>query len=296
MCLFGSATDGQTNQAKPVSWQPVIGHQKEFVVFMPGGFKSIVDDNYKYFGNRKTGIVGVKRAVKAARLINGTLLLMTYYEASGRGLAENLSANNGLTLVGEETSGNFTIKRFAGKERSQFLKVHYFIGRDRLYEVKSYSREDRDPIAEAFFASVRLAEGNSYTAPNGEKGDSSTALPRLQEIAPQLAPDTVPIDDKVLDRGAIVLFQPPLRSTSDQGTLPQAGKVTATALLSASGTVTDVKTSGSAPLDLKQAFATTVKNIVFIPAEKDGKLVPILRTFSWEMTVEVRVMGPMRIQ
>lgn len=58
--------------------------------------------------------------------------------------------------------------------------------------------------------------------------------------------------------------------------------------LSADGTVKEVKTSGNAPFDLQKAFAETIERVVFVPAEKDGKLVSVAKKFSWEMTVDVR--------
>lgn len=281
----------QPRETASVKWQPVIGHEKELVIFMPGGFRTVIDDSSKVFGRSRTKAVTVKKAVKIARLINGTLLLINYYEANGSALYEILSAFSGLSPVSQQSVGTFGIKRFAGKVRGQFVNTHYFIAKDRLYEATSYSSDENNPIAEAFLASTRLADGGTHIAPNATGNASSTPLPRIAEIEPERSPDTVRVDESKADRDAIILFQPALRSSSDQGVMPQAGKVTATAVLTAAGTVKEVKTGGNAPVELMQAFAKTIKNIVFIPAEKDGKLVSVVKKFSWEMTVEVRITG-----
>jgi hypothetical protein len=294
--LAGLPLAAQPKGAEPVKWHPVIGHQKEAIIFMPAGFKVLVDDNVKNFGSRGTKLVTVKKTVRVARLFNGTLLLMNYYEASGPAYYETLSGVNGLAAVGENTAGDFTVKRFAGKVKGEFKKTHYFVGKDGLYEATAFSRDENDPIVEAFFASVRIAHGDTYLAPNAKDGDTSTSLPRLIEKQPERSPDSVQIPESQADRYAIVLFQPSFRTMPDPGSLPQAGRVTATALLSASGIVEDVKVTGTASLDIQRAFADTVKKTVFIPAEKDGKLVSVFKTFTWEMTVEIRGGGPFRMQ
>lgn len=274
-----------------VKWHPVIGHEKELVIFLPGGYRTLVDNDLRNYGKNRSNIVAVKKTVKMARLINGTLLLLNYYEANGKNLFVFLSDSNRLSSTSEKAVGGFTVKRYRGTIRGQSVQTHYFVGKDRLYEATAYSGDENDSLAAAFFASVRLASGGTYVSPNAANDDDSTPMPRIKEIEPERAPDTIPFEEMQVDRPAIILFQPSLRPVQDQGMMPQAGRITATALLSSSGTVSEVKTSGNASFELKNAFADTIKNLIFVPAQKDGKLVSVVKKFSWEMTVEARVTG-----
>ena len=277
------------NAQSEVKWHPLIGHDKEFVIFMPADYKTFVDEPSRIAGKNRSNAVDVNKTVKVSRLINGTVLSMYFYEANGEALYKQLSSSTDLALGSERTAGKLKIKRYAGPVRGRHAKTHYFIGKGTLYVATANSPSEKDPIAEAFLSSVRIVDENgTYIAPNAASDNESTGLPLIKERAAERSPDSVVFDESEVDREAILLYQPRFRSTADAGIIPQSGRVTATAVLSASGTVTNVKTGGNASFELQKAYAESIKGIVFIPAEKDGKLVSVTKKFSWEMTIEVR--------
>ncbi|MBL8180461.1 MAG: hypothetical protein JNL64_02490 [Blastocatellia bacterium] len=280
----------QANGDDSAKWQPVIGHQKEFVAFMPSGFKVHSDEKPRNFGTGRSDYVTAKKAIKVVRLINRRVLLWTFYEADGKGLFSILSKNLDLSPKEKGVAGAFEVRRFAGKIKTHYVQKHYFLGKDRLYELTAYSPYENDTLTSAFFASVRVLEGDSFLAPNAVAGDTSTGLPRIKEEAPEMEPNTVKIKDSDADRGAIIIFQPGFSVEGEREV--GSGIATVTAVFDASGTVKDVKHSGTVSLEFRQAFAESVKGTVFIPAEKNGKLVSVERTFKNELNVEIRGAPP----
>jgi hypothetical protein len=291
LILVGSVLlTAQSASSESVKWRPIIGPQKELIAYMPDGYKLYADETPRNFGLKNGQPVTVKRAVKVARLVNRALLIWNFHEADGKRLFGILSEIKGLAQKESGVAGQFEVKGFAGKHNSHYARKQFFISKGRLYEMTAYSPTEDDPIVAAFFASVRIADGDSYLAPNAAQGETSTALPRIKEVVQEKASDDRQFNTSDLDRDAIVLFQPGF-SVESVGPIGD-GNVTVTARLDASGVVKDVKHNGTAPMDFRLAFSDSVRRIVFIPAEKDGKLVSVDRVFKLEMNSEIRGIPP----
>lgn len=269
----------------PVKWEALNGKNKEFVVFMPAGYQSASRGTY-YPGRSSSGTAKVSLHNTLYRYINGVVLIMEYFEGKAKPIQDHFIEREKLTDVAAETFGDFAVKRFSEVRGKQIIKINHFALEDRLYVIKSYSDTDNNPISTGFFQSVRLNLATGRTAPNAPPGTKETALPNLIEMLAS-ADDTQVLLSKDVDRDAIVIYTPrPSFSFRERQGLGEAS-VKLKLLLSATGKVTDVKVVSSSTKVVEQAAIEAAKKTIFVPAQKDGRLVATYKTTEY-MMVSVR--------
>lgn len=252
-----------------VEWQTFSVKKNELSISIPAGYGSAVKSGLT-LGPRVT----LRKIVY--RQINGVLLMMEYYEGDGEDIQKHLIYREKLTDVAAETFGNFTIKHFSKVKGAQTVKIDHYLLEDRLYVVKTYSAAEDDPISSSFFQSVRLTAASGIFAPNAPSGSKETKLPSLIE-------NIVPTDDsqifssKDVDREAIILYLPKAPSGRGLG----EGSLKLRLLLSATGKVTEVKVVSSSNKSLDSLTIEAAKQMLFIPAQKNGQLVATYKEQSY---------------
>jgi hypothetical protein len=276
-CLFlnGSAQVPSNNKGKAVKWTAVNGKNNEFAVFMPEGYVTGGRSNYRLA--QPGDEAQVDRQLILARYINGIILLTEYYEGSARRIQKILQDREKLPLEKEEEINGFQVKSFSGKSEKRFQKTQQFLFKDRLYIVKGISPSENDPLVKAFFESVRLTNQDKTVAPNAAAGVAVTSLPQLVEREPERVADSKTFAPSEVERPPLILRMMPPRDNSRTESGFGSGRVRLKVLLSSSGEITSVEVVESASRLMAEASIQAVKQTIFIPAEKDGKLVSVYK-------------------
>jgi TonB family protein len=269
---------------KVATWSPLAGKNNEFVVFMPEGYLSAGRVDY-YLGRPNFG-AHIDKQVVVAKLVNTTILITEFYEGNAKLAATQLQEREKLAVVGEESRDGFTVRRFSPMNvNNRVVLVQHFIIGDSLYVLKAYSSSESDPIAKAFFESVRIATKTGKVAPNAPPGAKSTSLPRLPEKEIEKVGDDAAIPESEADRKPVILSTRGPRFTFDERRGAGALRFKLRALFSSSGKVTKVEVLESSSRILDQKAIDAVKDTVFIPAEKDGKLVSVYKVLEYSFEV-----------
>lgn len=262
-------------QSKPVIWEAMNGKNNEFVLSVPAGYLTAGDNDY-YLGKPGVGAHVTKQLV-IARYINRSVLLMEYYEGDSKDIQKILQEREKLTLDKEEMINGFQVKGFSAKSENPFNRVQHFLIKNRLYVVKAISSSENNQIVEAFFESVKLANQNNAVAPNAPSGTTTTSLPKLTEQEAIRLDDSKAISSNEADRKVLILKSARPKFTPEMRRGLGAGRLKLKVLFSSSGKVTNVEVLESPSKLLDKEAIETAKKTVFIPAEKDGKLVSVYK-------------------
>lgn len=274
--LFVFAQNTVTTQGKIVKWEAMNSKNNEFIVFMPEGYLTAGNSDF-YLGSYRNG-AHVSKKLTVARYINGVVLIMEYYEGDAKDIQKYLLEREKLTPHKEEEINGFQVKHFNGKMGNHSTEIQHFLFKNRLYVVKAISKSENNRIAKIFFESVRLVNLNNTAAPNVPAGAASTTLSRIVEREPVLIDDANAISSNDADREPIVLraFRPKFTPEMRRGLAE--GRLKLKLLYSSSGKVTKVEVLQSPSKLLEKAAIEAAKDTIFIPAEKDGKLVSVYET------------------
>lgn len=270
-----------TGNDKIVKWEILGGKNNEFLLYMPQDFKTVSDGNF--VAGKSGG--RVDRKLTVYRYINGIFLTMEYYEGDAKSIQETLEEREKTAAERSATINGFEFKQFAGTTGSYFNKAQFFKIKNRLYVLKAMSKTADNPIVEGFFKSVKLVEATKVVSPNIPADATTFALLDIKEREAEQIGDENAVESKQADRRAIILYSPRPkypRSQRNSG----GGKIKLKVLYSASGTVSKIEVLESPSRELAEAAVSAAQKAVFLPAEKDGKLISVYQTH--EYTFEVR--------
>lgn len=274
---------GQSGQS-PIKWAAVAGKDNEATVFMPAGYSTSAEGE-TYLGGPGSRGVRIKRNVTAYRLINRVVLLFDYYEGDAPAIQAVLEERLGLQEVKRSTFGEFKMKESSGAFGKHISRVQFFQRGSRLYVLRSIAPTANHGIVRAFFESVRLIVPSGAVAPNATPGATATSIPAFAEQDPTKGEDAAAIEIKNADRGPIFIRSArPMFSFKDRLGMSSV-KIKLKVLLSSSGKVTNVEVVSASTIMLERSAVEAAKKAVFIPAEKDGRLVSVyhILDYSYEM-------------
>lgn len=267
----------QQPRAKNVAWIPVEGKDREFIVYLPEGFVRHANAGIRLLWNEHQP--RVKSMGVIARMINGTALVMKYYSGDSDALQRMMVEMYSLQLSSEREIGGFKIKEFNSTYGKTHRRVQHYIKGQRMYVVESFALKDDYKIANGFFDSVRVINDGIAVAPNVPRDSTKTWLPRIAEID-NSAMDTKIYSPEEVDRDIIVLYSPAPREERHfmKGRIPQDSMIDV--VYGANGKVESV--SGvDGYLTHRENAMDAVKNVIFIPAQKDGRAVSVRRTIRY---------------
>lgn len=266
LVITGHGISAQQPSGKNIDWAPLVGKNNEFVVYFPNGFQTVNNRNFTRDG------ITIRELLTVFRVLNGTILLMEYYQGDAKALHKleqgKLTPSKNMT-VGEFQKWDYL------PEKETWSEVQHYLIKDRLYVLKSTKLSGTDPIAKAFFESVHVNIDNTLTATNASVGVPSTSLPVILEKEPARVGDDQVFDLKDVDRKPIVIYSARPSSTRENAT------VTLRAVLSASGQVDKIEILRSSSDGFAQNAIAAARKTIFIPAEKDGKLVSTSKNFEY---------------
>jgi TonB family protein len=251
---------------------------------MPAGYLSAGDGDY-YMAKPSVGAY-VRNQLIIARFINGTLLLLEYYEGDAKNIQKTLQEREKLIFDKEETINNFQVKKISGKSENRFHKVQHFLIKNRLYAVKAISISEDNQIAKAFFESIRLINQTKTIAINAPLGAATTSLPKLTEREAEMLDDSKAIPANEADRKLLILKNARPKFSFEARNGIGAARLRLKVLFSSSGKITNVEVLESPSKLLEKEAVEAAKKTIFIPAEKDGKLVSVYKIIeqSFEIT------------
>lgn len=274
-------------QEKFIKWEGLSGKNNEFVIFMPAGYiTTAVGESYMERSPTKANLI--KRRINAARYVNGVILLMEYYDGSGKDIYKHLQKKEKLTLEKEEEVNSFQVRHFSAKSEKGYRKTIYYFNKESLYSIKVIAKSENEEIIKGFFESVRLVNQNITVAPNAPPDAKSTSLPNLIEQETSRLDDSLAILSTEADREPIILQSTNPNFSSEMRRGITNVRVKLKVLLSSSGKVTNVEALEINPIFLKEEAVQAAKKIIFIPAEKDGKLVSVYQTVEYKFSLVTR--------
>lgn len=267
---------GHPLAAQNVRWE-TLTNKNEFSIAMPEGTRGVTDNSGYYLG-RPPGNHISKRVI-VSRQISGTVLIMEFYEGDIKDVRDEL-----IKRITEHRSspyvqatngelGSIAVSKFQRKQDKLFSQQQFALFKKRLYVIQAHSRTENDPIAGYYFRSMSLLADGKTIRPNIVPGGSvETVLepPNIAEETETDADDT-PIAGKP-DRDVIYLYKPRPRFTSVAG--GSSGEINLNVLFSASGKIKKIDFESGQRVFFDSAIAAA-KGILFVPAEKDGKLVSV---------------------
>ncbi len=271
---------------KFVKWEGLSGKNGEFIVFMPEGY--LAASKGEIYLGKMPEAARVEKQLKVARHLNGVVLVMEYYQGNGKEIYKTLKEREKTIFEKEGEINGFQFAHFSAKDEKSYQKTHYYYSKKGLYLLKAFSKTENDKISKGFFESVRLINQNNPVAPNAPQDAKSTSLPNVIEQSAQRLDDSMAIEVKEADRKPIILHQGRPDFSSDMRRGMSSFSVKLKVLYSSSGKVSDVKVLKISSKLLEREVIETAKKTVFIPAEKDGKLVSVYQTIEYSFGIETR--------
>ena len=273
-----SAQTTPRNAQNEVGWTGVEGKDRELVVYLPNGYLQHGADHLRL--GWKNNAPKVESMGTVARYINGTVLLMTYYNGEVEKIHQLLVGQQGLAERTRRETNDFTIYEYSKITPKIAQRVQHYMSGHRLYVIEALISGTDRRVADAFFNSVRLTKNGITTAPNLRDAGTPVKLPKLFENHESRERDDVIVNASDVDRDVIVLHLPIPREDDEpnlyRGRLQYSMEVSL--VYGASGKVTEVEVLSGPQTHRKRAI-DAVKRAIFIPAQKDGKLVSVRKIF-----------------
>lgn len=276
-------------KGKAVKWEALSGKNNEFIFYVPEGYVTTSDGDYYKGGPINVG-ARVGKELKVARYINGVVLIMEYYEGEAKQIQKILEEKENPAPIKTDEINGFQVKTFSENKAKQFFRTQHFQIKNRLYVMKSVSFSENNEIIKGFFKSIKLVNKNTSIAPNALTDTKAVSLPVLNEQASPMLDDSNAVVEKDVDRKVIILKISRPKFPFDIIRNLSSGRFKIKILYSSSGKVTNVEVLESPSKELEKIAIESAKNTIFIPAEKDGKLVSVYKTeeFSFGTITEIR--------
>lgn len=256
--------------------------EDEFFLYMPASFVVGGSSNYYLTGDKGEKKAIVERRATAARYINRLLLVFDAFDGDTKGIEEIMyKAHSGLNQFGETvTRGKFTIREFRGMQRTRHVRIQYLNNGKRLYKVMAISPDEAPVIVKGFFDSVHVFVDGKSIAVNAASDASTLRLPKLVEEPPILLDDSQPVELDKVDRPPFILFIDRVSFESDNRRHISGGEIEVKVLLSSTGKVTKTEIVKNNFPRMSKEVVVRAESTIFIPAEKDGKLVSVYSTLN----------------
>jgi TonB family protein len=167
--------------------------------------------------------------------------------------------------------GGIKGKQYLKKEEGYVRLSRLFPTKKHLYVLEAAARDEAHPDIRRFLSSLTLGESGTSGAkstPAAESSDLADGHPLT--VVPS---GTKPLSDKDVTRRAVIIYKPAPPYTSLAKNSNVTGTIKLRVVLTPSGEVTEIKVLRGLT-GLTEGAKEAAKFIKFLPAEKDGQLVP----------------------
>jgi TonB family protein len=218
---------------------------------------------------------GVNEERIASAYYNGVVYIVRMYETSNP--KRLFSKYPEIFRLSNADASTITVSGIAGK---QFLKkadgyfhlIRLFPAKKHLYVLEAAARAEANPDVQRFLSSLTL--GDLSAGDVNSPSDAKAMLSTNDTVMPLAPADTKPLTAKQVTRPAVKIYNPSPPYTPLARQSRQSGSVKLRVVLSPSGEVTGVEVVERLGGGLTEAATEIVKSMKFLPAEKDGQLVP----------------------
>lgn len=253
------------------AWQRLTASEDNFSVLMP------VQPEIRGRGEFTWGPYGqpVKSERIASAYHNGVVYVIRLYDVSNpKKLLSEFVKDFNLSDAEESTAtvGSIDGKQYL-KRGDGFLSVfRLYPTKYRLYILQAAARSEANPDVKRFMSSLTL--GGVSAAAASRVPDAATTQSADDASTPLAPAGTMPLSEKEVTLPAVIVDkpQPPYLPVARQHRV--SGKVKLRVVLSQSGEVTGVEVIKGLAGGLTDEAIKVAKSIKFLPAEKDGRLVP----------------------
>ena len=281
-----AAQPASTIASESVKWQ-TLNSKDEFSVAMPEGSKGFTEDNEYSVGQARHRVT---KRIFAYRNINGTALISEMFEGDVRGVKDELVSRLSQGRLPYELSKNqdfdgVSVGLYSRRQDRLFSVQQFILFKKRLYVIQAHATDENNSILHQYLRSLGIVAGGKSVMPNLSPGDDVKIAAKPPDIAvsPLTASDNAePLNGKH-DRDVIFLHKPRPRYTSDARAARATGAIQLRVLFSASGKIAKIEVE-SGPAVLRDSAILAAEQILFIPAEKDGKAVSIWRKVSYSFS------------
>lgn len=249
-----------------LQWKTLTTKDQEFSILLPGEPTGIIKGHYNL------GIDGVP--IREERVVSSlyarTAYLVKMYET---GSAKELFRTYGdIFRLAKENVSDVNVNGLEGKQyrektKAIFHRILWIATKSRVYVIEVASRDETDPNIERFFSSLtfpKLGAGLN----TGNTIANLDALNNPDVVAPEIDHGP-PLSESEVTHPAVIIYNPP-PSFGHQG---KNTTIKLQLLFSSSGKITDVKVVERTPGAANDQAVAAAKFIIFLPAEKDGRLV-----------------------
>jgi TonB family protein len=256
------------------AWRRLETKEDNFSIMLPAQPEVAAHGNYILGANGE--FIDEERIATAYH--NGVVYIIRIYTTSNP--RRMLSKYPSIIRLSDAEESSVQVGSLEGK---QYLKrreryVHFirlFPTKKRLYVLEAAARDEGNANIRRFISSLTLGDASTATVATGEKSDPATARVDNGQVQPlPIAPGLEPLSDKEVTLPAAIIYKPQPRYSARAKQLGVSGTLKYRVLLSPSGEVTDIKVTQGLGGGLSDTTVQTVKSIKFLPAEKDGRLVP----------------------
>ncbi len=285
-CGANFAQEMPLPEKRLVEWQ-VFSNKNEFVIAMPEGVKGFTENNDFTLG-RGPGNRVTKRILTSFSA-NGAVLITEVFEGDVRDVRNELikritGTQIPYVLANQRDYGDISLSTYNKNGERLFSIQQFVLFKKRLYVVQAHAESERNIVVDGFLRSLRITSGDKAVTPNLPPGGD----PQIAFRPPALIIDVVSVDDTAVyegkpDRDVIFLYKPRPQYTSEARRARASGEVKLKVLFSASGNIikSEVETG---ELALTESAKAAAEQILFIPAEKDGKRVSVWKKISYSFS------------
>ena len=153
------------------------------------------------------------------------------------------------------------------KAEALFYRTLWIATKSRMYVIEVAGRDEDDPNIGRFFSSLNFPKFNTGIN-SGDTIANAGASNKPEVKAPEID-DGPPLSESEVTHPAVILYNPP-PSFEHQG---KNTEIKLQVLMSYSGKITDVKVVARVPGAANEQAVAAAKFLIFLPAEKNGRLV-----------------------
>lgn len=304
---LGQSPETTQTGGRIIKWKMLSGKDNEFFFAIPETSVVHFDKDISLDKNHYSRVDSLKTMVCR---INDTVLQISLYEGASKEIEKRLiehvkkvgsgvqdlvedkpaiQANIPFEHRASENNG-FAINDFIFIFKNHVEKSQIYRFKERVYLLKSVARHQNDQIAKDFFESVKLVNGDTVVSPNlNNKSElivsAKMVLPKeVKERSLPALTNATPIEPGDADQMPVLAYiprpsQPSSDTRFDRGFYLLKLKV----LLQADGKVGDVETITKVSKEIEKESIAAAKEIVFLPARKDGKEVSTYLTIRYSL-------------
>lgn len=249
-----------------VKWEKLCSNVDYICIEFPKNFATFTWAKEFYKDNNQN-VKFIEWRVLTAYLNGGVLVLETFkankmkeaFTVLKKDYLKGTNANG--TSQTEEQLEFLEGMSYVSQQKDRYAVTQFYSGKEFVYVVKAIARDENNEVLKRFLSSIKLVADLS------------------KETQPQSATDLDEVvDDKVYEKSETTLNAKPVWMPYpyypiDARSQRKGGKIEISVVLSADGTVRELKALNDLGYGMTEAAIDAAKKMRFLPAEREGQIV-----------------------